>query len=181
MHRCPNCDNKLTFGFVLRIQKWAPTRGCPSCGKLLTHSGMLASGAFGGALGGFSYQVLKLYVTPVMALLVTLLICFFFGYREYRALKIIPADDSFDRKIKSSIELSPTATRVTAYLGILGSFLLLAVCIFIVAILSIDGAAPPAATVLFCALALIGLGGLIVSVRTLRGKSLLSGYPLRKQ
>jgi hypothetical protein len=180
MHKCPICGGKLSWSFIFKIQKWAPTRGCPSCGQLLTHSGMLANGAVGGTLGASAYQILKLYIAPGVAFLVVMLSCLFFGYRAYSLLEIIPTDEAFGRKVKSSIELSPTAAKFTAYVGIVGGFILLVGCIFIVAILGIDSAVPLAAKALFSALALVGLGGLIISVRILRGKSLLSGYPLRK-
>jgi xanthosine utilization system XapX-like protein len=131
-------------------------------------------------LGASAYQILKLYVASGVALLIVLLSSLFFGYREYRSLEIIQTDESVGRKIKSSIELTTTTTKLTAYLGIFGGALLLAGCVFIVAVLNIDGAAPPSAKVLFSALALVGLRGLIIGARILRGKSLLSGYPLRK-
>lgn len=180
MHRCPACSSKLSWGFILRIQKWAPSRDCPTCGQLLTHSGMSTTGTVGGILGVSAYQILKLFVSPGLAFLIVLLSSLYFGYSGYRSLEIIQADETLERKIKSSIELTPSATKFIAYLGIFGSFILLVGCIFIVAILSVDSAVPLTDKALFSALALAGLGGLIISFRILRGKSLLSGYPLRK-
>ena len=119
-------------------------------------------------------------MAPGVALLIILLSSLFFGYREYRSLEIIPTDESFGLKIKSSIELTPTTTKFTAYLGIFSGFILLVGCVLIVAVLSVDNVTPPTTKVLFGALALVGLGGLIVGVRILRGKSLLPGYPLKK-
>ena len=67
-----------------------------------------------------------------------------------------------------------------AYFGILSSFLLFAGCIFIiVAVLSTKKVVDPMEVVFLSALALVGLGVLLVSVRILRGKSLMSGYPMR--
>jgi hypothetical protein len=141
---------------------------------------MLMGGSIVSVLGASAYQILKLYVAPGIALFIILLSSLFFCYRECRSLEILPTDELVERKIKSSIELTPTTTKLTAYLGIFGGALLLAGCVFIVAVLSIDGAASLSAKILFSVLALAGLGGLIIGARILRGKSLLSGYPLMK-
>lgn len=179
MHRCPSCGSQLSWSFIIRIQKWSPSRGCPSCGQALTHAGMLKSGG-AGVIGISAYQIMKLYMEPWLALTIVLSVCFIFGYREYQSLKIMPSDAVMDNKIKSSIALSPTASKTTACFGAIGSFLLLVGCIFIVAVLSNHDSANLEGFLLFSVLGLVGLGGFIMSVRMLRGKSLLHDYPLRK-
>jgi hypothetical protein len=173
MHTCPNCGSLLSWNFVIRIQKWSPSKACPSCGQLLTHAGMLKSGGASGVIGISAYQIMKLYINPLVVLVIVLSGCIFYVYRDYQSLKIIPTDGAMDNKIKSSIALNPTASKITAYFGVMGSFLLFVGCIFIVVALSDRGSAPLGSIMLFSALGLVGLGGFIMCVRMLRGKSLL--------
>lgn len=175
MHKCPTCGDIISWRFIVQLLPWRPTKSCPNCKQLLTHSGFLENRPSGDTLDLFLIITSVLGSDYLESLTPLYLAGLILVYRHYQRIQIITADKKLEYVIKKQLELPlPGITsKILAYLGIISSYLVLIACIFILFISEHSDLLLFVPIMFFCILVRL------VCSRLLKGESILPTFPLK--